>query len=83
VGESQRPDVTAVEIVGGVQKREIVIAEYHSTWPVIYRRHEARIRAALDGAALQVEHIGSTAVPGLGAKPIIDILLTVGDITAE
>lgn len=81
--ESQRPDVTAVEIVGGIEKREFIIAGYDSSWPVIYRRHEARIRAALDATALQIEHIGSTAVPGLAAKPIIDILVTIGDITAE
>lgn len=83
VRESQRPDVTALEIVGGIEKRELVIAEYESNWPVIYERHEARIRAALGTTALQIEHIGSTAVPGLAAKPIIDILVTVGDITAE
>lgn len=83
VRESQRPDVTAVEIVGGIEKRELIIAKYNFNWPVIYRRHEARIRAALDATALQIEHIGSTAVPGLAAKPIIDILVAVGDITAE
>lgn len=83
VRESQRPDVTALEIVGGIEKRELVIAEYESNWPVIYERHEARIRAALGTTALQIEHIGSTAVPGLAAKPIIDILVTVGDITSQ
>ena len=81
--ESQRRDVTSVEIVGGIEKRELIIAGYDSNWPTIYRRHEARIRAALDARALQIEHIGSTAVPGLAAKPIIDILVTVGDITPE
>ena len=42
----------------------------------------ARIRRALGPVAVDVEHIGSTSVPGLAAKPIIDILLTVEDITA-
>ena len=37
----------------------------------------------MDAKALQIEHIGFTSVPGLAAKPIIDILVTVGDITAE
>lgn len=83
VGESRRPDVTAVEIVGAIEKRELIIAQYDSNWPVIYRQHEARIRAALDARALLIEHIGSTSVPGLAAKPIIDILVTVGDVTAE
>ncbi|MGN6129481.1 MAG: GrpB family protein, partial [Nocardioidaceae bacterium] len=45
--------------------------------------HEQRIRAALGPAAVQIEHIGSTSVPGLAAKPIIDVLITVEDITAE
>ena len=79
----RRPDVTTVEILGGVEKRELVIADYDPAWPVAYQQQAARIRAALGGQALLIEHIGSTSVPGLAAKPIIDILLTVGDITAE
>ena len=81
--EPQRPDVTTVEIVGGIEKRELVITDHDSNWPVIYRQHETRIRAALGATALQIEHIGSTAVPGLAAKPIIDILVTVDNISAE
>ncbi|WP_127481282.1 GrpB family protein [Nocardioides pantholopis] len=79
----RRPDVTGIEIVGGVEKRDLVIAEYDASWPVSYREHASRIRAALGATARQLEHIGSTSVPGLAAKPIIDILVTVGDITAE
>ena len=79
----RRPDVTTVEILGGVEKRELVIADYDPAWPVAYEQQAARIRAALGGQALQIEHIGSTSVPGLAAKPIIDILLTLRDITAE
>ncbi len=48
-----------------------------------YDEHRDRITAALGTVAGSVEHIGSTAVPGLSAKPIIDILVTVPDITAE
>lgn len=83
MGAPQRPDVTELELVGGVEKRELVLAPYDPTWPVLHRQHEDRIRAALGAGALQIEHIGSTAVPGLAAKPIIDILVTVDDITAE
>ena len=75
--------MTSVELVGGLEKRELVIAESDPTWPETFAQHERRVRAALGAAALEVEHVGSTSVPGLAAKPIIDILVIVEDITAE
>ncbi|WKN50308.1 GrpB family protein [Nocardioides sp. Arc9.136] len=80
---SRRPDVTTVELVGGVEKRALVLVDHDPRWREAYADHERRIRAALGPAAVQVEHIGSTAVPGLAAKPIIDVLVTVEDVTAE
>lgn len=79
----RRADVTTAELVGGVEKRDLVIVDPDPRWPATYRAHADRIRTAVGPAALAVEHIGSTAVPGLAAKPIIDILVTVVDITAE
>lgn len=79
----RRADVTEAELVGGIEKRELFLADYDPAWPREYAVHEARIRQAIGGAAVAVEHIGSTSVPGLAAKPIIDILVTVPDITAE
>ena len=76
-------DVTTVELVGGVEKRELVLVPYDPRWPAAYDEHERRIRDALGPVAVQVEHIGSTSVPGLAAKPIVDVLVTVADITAE
>jgi GrpB-like predicted nucleotidyltransferase (UPF0157 family) len=61
----------------------IVLAEYNPGWPALYERAAAAIRAALDGQVVQLEHIGSTSVPGLAAKPIIDILLVVPDPARE
>jgi GrpB-like predicted nucleotidyltransferase (UPF0157 family) len=61
----------------------ITLADYDPGWPVLFAREAARIRAALGGRALQVEHVGSTSVPGLAAKPIIDILLAVPDSSDE
>jgi GrpB-like predicted nucleotidyltransferase (UPF0157 family) len=61
----------------------VELAEYDSAWPELYEREEERIRKALGERALQVEHTGSTAVPGLAAKPIIDIVLVVQDTTDE
>lgn len=81
--ESRRPDVTTVEMVGGIEHRELVLADYDPQWPEAYAEQERRIRGALGPAAVQVEHIGSTSVPGLAAKPVIDVLVTVEDITAE
>src|SRR3954463_7766033 len=80
---SRRPDVTTVQILGGIEKRALVLADYDPQWPEAYAEHERRIRQALGPAAVQIEHIGSTSVPGLAAKPIIDVLVTVEDITAE
>jgi GrpB-like predicted nucleotidyltransferase (UPF0157 family) len=61
----------------------ITLADYDPGWPVLFAREAARIRAALGGRAVQVEHVGSTSVPGLAAKPIIDILLAVPDSSDE
>lgn len=79
----RRDDVTETELIGGVEKRELYLAEHDTAWASRYAAHEARVREAVGSAAVAVEHIGSTSVPGLAAKPIIDILLTVPDITAE
>ena len=65
------------ELIGGPEKREIVIAEYDPSWPLRFRQHASAIAGALQARALRIEHIGSTSVPGLAAKPIIDVLLVV------
>jgi GrpB-like predicted nucleotidyltransferase (UPF0157 family) len=70
-------------LIGGVEKREIVVVEYDSDWPQRFARHARIIAGALGGAALRIEHIGSTSVPHLAAKPIIDILVVVPDSTNE
>jgi GrpB-like predicted nucleotidyltransferase (UPF0157 family) len=75
--------VTHAELVGEVEKRDLVIVNPDPFWPQVFDQHKDRIRVALGTGARKAEHIGSTAVPGLAAKPIIDILVTVDDITAE
>ena len=47
----------------------ITLAEYNPSWPALFAREAARIRAVLGDAAVRVEHVGSTSVPGLAAKP--------------
>jgi GrpB-like predicted nucleotidyltransferase (UPF0157 family) len=61
----------------------IVLVDSDPQWPWLYDREAVRIRAALGALALQIEHVGSTAVPGLAAKPIIDILLVVENSADE
>lgn len=61
----------------------IRICDYDPRWPERFRREAARIDSALAGRGLLIEHIGSTAVPGLAAKPVVDILLVVDDAADE
>lgn len=61
----------------------INLVEYDPRWPALFEREAERIRSALGDKALRVEHVGSTSVPGLCAKPIIDILLVVRDSSDE
>jgi GrpB-like predicted nucleotidyltransferase (UPF0157 family) len=70
-------------LIGGIEKREIVIADYDASWPEKYRTHARRISETLGVAAVRIEHIGSTSVPGLAAKPIVDMLLVVADSANE
>jgi GrpB-like predicted nucleotidyltransferase (UPF0157 family) len=81
--EPRRPDVATVELVGGAEAVEVALHDHDDRWASTYLDHERRIRAALPSADVDVQHIGSTSVPGLAAKPIIDIVVTVPDITAE
>jgi GrpB-like predicted nucleotidyltransferase (UPF0157 family) len=61
----------------------ILIVEYDPHWPDLFAREADRIRSLLGSQALRIEHAGSTSVPGLAAKPIIDLLLVVADSAAE
>ena len=70
-------------LIGGVERRVIRIVEYDSDWPGRFEAHAGRIAGALGRAALRIEHVGSTSVPGLAAKPIIDILVVVTDSADE
>lgn len=61
----------------------VELAEYDPRWPELFEHAVKQIKAALGERILLLEHIGSTSVPGLAAKPIIDILLVVADPTDE
>jgi GrpB-like predicted nucleotidyltransferase (UPF0157 family) len=86
---ANRPPMTEAQILAAsVVPRtphmgRIHLEEYNPDWPRLFEREAHRIQAALGDQALQVEHVGSTSVPGLAAKPLIDILLVVPDSTDE
>jgi GrpB-like predicted nucleotidyltransferase (UPF0157 family) len=61
----------------------IHIVDYDPRWPDLFEREAERIRRVLGRRALRIEHAGSTSVPGLAAKPIIDILLGVAESSDE
>jgi GrpB-like predicted nucleotidyltransferase (UPF0157 family) len=61
----------------------IVLVDYDPNWPVLYEREQRRIHAILGDRVVRVDHVGSTSVPGLAAKPVIDILLVVQDSSDE
>lgn len=77
--ELQAVRLGKVEVLG----KPIELVEYDPAWPGLYEREAEKIRAALGDRALGLEHAGSTSVPGLAAKPIIDIVLTVADSADE
>ncbi|TWX37020.1 GrpB family protein [Frigoribacterium sp. ACAM 257] len=81
----RRPDVTELDLVGGPEAVAVTLHEPDPRWPDVFREHERRIVDALatTGTQADVEHIGSTSVPGLAAKPIVDVVVAVDDVTAE
>jgi GrpB-like predicted nucleotidyltransferase (UPF0157 family) len=69
--------------IGPVEPGRIVLADPDPQWPARAEERAEVIRAALGEAALEVHHVGSTSVPGLPAKPILDLLLVVPDPADE
>jgi GrpB-like predicted nucleotidyltransferase (UPF0157 family) len=70
-------------LIGRRDEMPIVLDDYDESWPNLFDRHRARIACAVGHAARRIEHVGSTSVPGLAAKPIIDILVAVDDVEDE
>jgi GrpB-like predicted nucleotidyltransferase (UPF0157 family) len=67
--------------IGPLQRLDgpVELVEYDPAWPGLFERDAARIRATLGSLVVRLEHVGSTSVPGLAAKPRIDIVLEVPD----
>ena len=76
-----KPVVDAIDPYGlGLEQGINRLVDPNPLWPQAFAQEAARIRAALGAKALAIEHYGSTAVPGLRAKPIIDLQIGVADI---
>ena len=78
-GQSRAPTIEEQQPFCG----RILIVDHDPQWPEIFRREADRIREALGCRVRQIEHTGSTSVPGLAAKPIIDMLLVVANSADE
>jgi GrpB-like predicted nucleotidyltransferase (UPF0157 family) len=58
----------------------VAVVDYDPTWPDEFERLKSRVEAVLGDELVRVEHVGSTAVPGLAAKPVVDLYAVVGDM---
>ena len=78
-------ELAALRVSGAVTPHDATIAilPYDPKWPLQYACEEAKIRTALGDAVVVLEHVGSTSIPSMPAKPIIDILLAVKDSASE
>ena len=81
--DDETPPGRSAFVAGRSPRRDIEVVEADPRWPADFERLARRIRRALGDAVLDLEHVGSTSVPGLPAKPIIDIDLTVADSSDE
>jgi GrpB-like predicted nucleotidyltransferase (UPF0157 family) len=74
------------ELVEGSDRLDddpIEVVDYDPSWPERFQTWRARLADALDATATRIEHVGSTSVPGLAAKPVIDVQISVPDLTDE
>jgi GrpB-like predicted nucleotidyltransferase (UPF0157 family) len=74
---------TLEERIRRVVQEDVAIVSYDSRWPELFLREKAQLLSCLPNNLIRrIEHFGSTAVPGLAAKPIIDVLVEVTDLEA-
>lgn len=81
--DSPPPPGQSPWVEGAAPSPHVEVVDPDPAWPQWFAGLEQRIRTALGWRAIQVEHVGSTSVPGLPAKPVIDIDLTVADPADE
>ena len=81
VSDEELQAITVGELA--IHASTVHLAPYDPAWPALFEREARRIRAALGVRVRLLEHVGSTSVPGLSAKPIIDMVLAVPDSSDE
>jgi len=85
-GRQETPEEYIQEVTVGDRQpmnSTIHLAPYDPNWPALFSKLETRVRRALGDKVLMLEHVGSTSIEGLSAKPIIDMLLVVVDSADE
>ena len=78
-GDPLTDDDLARLLVHGPRPVRVTLSEYDPAWPRRFRERAAELREVLGHRAVLVEHIGSTSVPGLAAKPVVDIVVGIED----
>ena len=68
--------------ISKTDKRKVGVVSYNPNWKEMYKEESEKIKNILDDIIIDIHHIGSTAIPGIKAKPVIDILVEVKDIEA-
>jgi len=68
--------------ISKTDKRRVEVVSYNSNWKKMYKEESEKIKNTLNDIIIDIHHIGSTAIPGIKAKPVIDILAEVKDIEA-
>ena len=70
-------------LLGKLRNDPVEVVDYDPRWPKLFERMRKRLAKELGAAAVRIDHVGSTAVPGLAAKPVIDIQVSVPDVEDE
>ena len=83
MSEPPTDEYLAAVLVHGLRPTRVVLAAYDPRWPARFAARAAELRGILGDRARLIEHIGSTAVPGLAAKPVIDIVVAIDDVDDE
>jgi GrpB-like predicted nucleotidyltransferase (UPF0157 family) len=77
--EALTDDVLSSRLMHGLRPTRVALAEYDPQWPVRFATRAAELHHILGDRARLIEHIGSTSVPGLAAKPIVDVVMGIDD----
>jgi GrpB-like predicted nucleotidyltransferase (UPF0157 family) len=72
-----------LEVIGAVRGDPILLVPYDDAWPARFAEWRSLLHGALGPRAVRIDHVGSTAVPGLPAKPVVDIQVSVTDVEDE